>query len=169
MVISDGVLRSLSSRQLEVALQHENAHRASRDNFKRVLLLLAPEPLPFVHWFSFLEKAWAKVAEWAADDAAARGDSLRALSLASALLRVARMGASPRLSLLHTSLVADNQDLATRIDRLSRTQPTRQKTLSWTPIPVTAALLAAGSFATLLLLWPGSLSSVHRLLEQFLR
>ncbi len=168
LVISDGVLRSLSSRELEVALQHENAHRASRDNLKRLFLLLAPDPLPFVHGFSFLEKAWAKFAEWAADDAATRGDSLRALSLASALLRVARLGASPRLSLLHTSLVADNQDLAARIDRLLRTQPTRQKTVSWMPIPATAALLATGSLATLPL-WPATLSSVHWLLEEFLR
>ena len=168
LVISDGVLRSLSSCQLEVALQHENAHRASRDNLKRVFLLLAPDPLPFVHGFSFLEKAWAKYAEWSADDAATRGDSLRALSLASALLRIARIGAPPLLSLLHTSLVADNQDLAARIDRLLRTQPTCQKTLSWTPISAMAALLATSSLATLVLR-PATLSSVHRLLEQFLR
>jgi len=168
LVISDGVLRSLSAQQLEVALQHENAHRVSCDNLKRLFLLLAPDPFPFVHGFSFLEKAWAKFAEWAADDAAAGGDSLRALSLAGALLCVARMGASPRLSLLHTSLVAGNQDLAARVDRLLRTEPTLQETLTWTPTPATAALLATGSLATLLL-WPATLSSVHRLMEQFLR
>ncbi len=157
LVISDGVLRSLSAQQLEVALQHENAHRVSCDNLKRLFLLLAPDPFPFVHGFSFLEKAWAKFAEWAA-----------ALSLAGALLCVARMGASPRLSLLHTSLVDGNQDLAARVDRLLRTEPTRQETLTWTPTPATAALLATGSLATLLL-WPATLSSVHWLLEQFLR
>lgn len=168
LVISEGVVRSLSAEQLEVAFEHENAHRISRDNLKRLFLLLAPNPLPFVHGFSFLEKAWAKFAEWAADDSATGGDSLRAISLASALLRIARMGPGPRLSVLHTSLVADNQDLAARIDRLLRAEPTRRETLSWTPIPAMAALLAIGSLVTLLL-WPATLSSVHWLLEEFLR
>src|SRR5437660_11130195 len=37
LVISSGVLRSLSSEELHLALQHENAHRTSRDNLKRLL------------------------------------------------------------------------------------------------------------------------------------
>jgi Zn-dependent protease with chaperone function len=169
LVISDGVLRSLSSRQLDVALRHENAHRVSRDNLKRLFLLLAPHPLPFVHGFSFLEKAWAKFAEWAADDAATRGDSLRALSLASALLCIARMGAGPRPSFLHTSLVAGDQNLAARIDRLLHAEPAGPEPVWWAPFPERAAALLVASSLTTLLFWPVTLSTVHRLLEQFLR
>jgi Zn-dependent protease with chaperone function len=170
LVVSDGVLRSLSSEELDVALHHENAHRASRDNLKRLLLLLAPGPIPFVRGFALLEQAWARFSEWAADDEATQGDSHRALSLAAALLRVARMGAGPRLSFLHTSLVADDRDLSTRIDRLLRLDHARPVSL-----PRTKALLSAAGvgislcLATILILWPATLASVHRLLEQFLR
>jgi Zn-dependent protease with chaperone function len=170
LVISDGVLRALSSEELEVALLHENAHRVSHDNLKRLLLLLAPGPFPFVCGFSFLEQAWSRFSEWAADDEATRGDSLRALSLAAALLRVARMGAGPRLSFLHTSLVAGDLDLSARIDRLLRLEVVRP-----VPFPRTRALLSAAGLgislclATILVLWPATLASVHRLLEQFIR
>ena len=169
LVISDGVLRSLSSPQLDVALQHENAHRASRDNLKRLALVLAPDPVPFLRGFAALEEAWAKLAEWAADDAACGGDSLRALSLASALLCVARMGTAPRLSSLHSSLVCGDRDLSARIDRLLRNEPVSPEPFSWVRFPAkAAAVVATGSLATLLL-WPTTLSSVHRLLEHFLR
>src|SRR5262249_15113073 len=82
LVISGGVLQALSNEQLEVALRHEHAHCVSRDNLKRLLLLLIPDTFPFAPGFSLLEQAWAKLSEWAADDEAVRGDLQRALSLA---------------------------------------------------------------------------------------
>jgi Zn-dependent protease with chaperone function len=169
LVISESVLRSLSRDQLEVALQHEKAHGTSRDNLKRLVFLLAPNPLPFFSGFSFLEQAWAKFTEWAADDEATCGDSLRAISLAGALVRVARMGTGPRLSLLHTSLLGSDHDLSARIERLLQTE-----TVHAAPLPrprmllATARVGAAVCLATLIL-WPATLPSVHRLLEQFLR
>ena len=168
LIVSKAVLRSLSADELELALQHENAHRASRDNLKRLFLLLAPTPIPVISRFSSIEQSWTKFSEWAADDEAARGDSHRALSLAAALLRVARMGTTPRLSFLHTSLCADDHDLSTRVERLLRIQP----------LPVgprtSARSLAVGSSlgitvcAGILLVWPATLSLVHGLLELFL-
>jgi len=169
LIVSQAVLRSLSVEELELALQHENAHRSSRDNFKRFFLLLSPAPIPFLRSFSSIERYWAKFSEWAADDEAVRGESHRALSLAAALLRVARMGAPPRLSFLHTSLCADDQDLSARIERLLRIQPLPAKPQS------SARTFAIGSsFAMvvcpgILLAWPATLSLVHRLLELFLR
>jgi Zn-dependent protease with chaperone function len=170
LVISDDVLCSLSPEELDVALHHENAHRVSRDNLKRLLLLLAPGPIPFVRGFALLEQAWARFSEWAADDEATQGDAHRALSMAGALLRVARMGAGRRLSFLHTSLVAGDHDLSARIDRLLRLDHARPVSF-----PLTKALLSAAGvgislcLATILIFWPATLASVHRLLEQFLR
>ena len=169
LIVSQAVLRSLSAEELELALQHENAHRTSRDNLKRFFLLLAPPPVPIFRSLSSIERCWAKFSEWAADDEAVRGDSHRGLSLAAALLRVARMGAPPRLSFLHTSLCAHDQDLSTRVERLLRIQP----------IPVkpqfsarTFALRSSFGMVVcvgILLAWPATLSLVHRLLELFLR
>jgi hypothetical protein len=168
LMISEGLLGVLSSEQLAVALRHEQAHRGSRDNLKRLLLLLAPDGVPFVTNFSSLDREWSKFSEWAADDEAVQGDARRALSLAEALLRVARMGAGPRLSFLHTSLVAADEELSARVARLLHLEPARFESLPWKRF-VTGALflLLSASVATLMLL-PATLSSVHRLLEFFL-
>jgi Zn-dependent protease with chaperone function len=169
LVVSQPVLRSLSAEELHLALQHENAHRISRDNLKRLFLLLAPAPLPFFRGFCSLERCWAKFSEWAADDEAVRGDAHRALSLAAALLRVARMGAAPRLSFLHTSLCAGNHELSARVDRLLCIQPLQARPLSRARSLAIDSGLGMAVCITLLLAWPATLSSVHRLLELFLR
>jgi len=170
LIISDALLRSLSLEELQVALLHENAHRDSRDNLKRLVLFLAPAPIPIFRVFSALEQSWAKLSEWAADDEAVRGDSQRALSLATALLRVARMmGTAPCLSFLHTSLCAGDHDLSARVDRLLALQSPPAKTLSRTRTVAIGSTLGTAACIVLFLTWPATLSSVHRLLELFLR
>jgi len=169
LIVSQSVLRSLTDEELELALQHENAHRVSRDNLKRLLLLLSPTPIPLLRTFSSVESYWAKFSEWAADDEAVRGDSHRALSLAAALLRVARMGAAPRLSFLHTSLCADDHDLSARIERLLRIQPLPAKSQSSARTLAIGSSFGMAACAGILLAWPATLSLVHRFLELFLR
>jgi beta-lactamase regulating signal transducer with metallopeptidase domain len=167
-VISDRVMCALSAEQLDAALRHERAHRMSRDNLKRLLLLLAPDIFPFSRAFAALESGWARFAEWAADDQATEGDSWRALSLAAALVCVARMGAAPRMSLL-TSLIAGNHDLSSRVDRLLRAEPSHQKGLSRMRTLVGGTALVMVGFVAVALLSPATLYSVHRLLEQLVR
>jgi len=168
LVVSRGMLRSLSSEELHLALQHENAHRISRDNLKRLFLLLAPPPIPFFRGFASLHHAWAKLSEWAADDEAVRGDSRRALSLAAALLRVAQVGAAPRLSFLHTSLCAGDQDLSARVERLLRVEPRPAKPRFRPRRLAIGSSLRIAACLAFLLAWPATLPSVHRLLELFL-
>jgi len=168
-VVSQAVLRLLSSEQLELAFDHENAHAASHDNLKRLLFLLAPDPLPFVRGFAALEQKWAKLCEWAADDEAVQGDPRRAVTLATALVRVARMGISPRLTFLQTSLVNGGQELSDRIDRLLRT-----KSLGARPsIRSRGSVIytGLGSIACLasVAACPAILSFVHSLMELLLR
>jgi hypothetical protein len=168
LIVSKALLCSLSLEELHLALQHENAHRISHDNVKRLFLLLSPSPIPFLRVHSSLERCWAKFSEWAADDEAVRGDPHRALSLATALLRVARMGAAPRLSFLHTSLCAGDQDLSARVDRLLHVQLLQAKPGGReSSLAVGSSLGMIVCIATLLA-GPATLSSVHRLLELFL-
>ncbi len=169
LVVSQRVVSALSADQMDAAFRHERAHQVSRDNFKRLLILLAPDVFPFVKGFSALERNWAKFTEWAADDHAAAGDSHRALSLASALVKVARMSSKPKLPVLAASLMADDRDLSERVDRLLHTQPPAQKTLR-SVLPYmggVTAFLAAG--VALVLVWPTSLSLVHNVLERLVR
>ena len=105
LVISREVLETLSEAELEAALRHERAHRTSRDNLKRLLLLLAPAPQ--LAGLEALERGWTQFTEWSADDRAVGGDSNRSLALAGALVRVARLGIPAEASPLMTSLVAD--------------------------------------------------------------
>ncbi len=168
LLISRGVLRVLSAEELEVALRHEHAHRTSRDNAKRLLLLLAPDFFPFVRPLRMLEHSWSKFAEWAADDQAAAGDSSRALSLAAALVQVARMGAAPHLPFLSTPLLVGDRDLSARVDRLLHPDAVTLPSISKTQSTLrTAGLLFAICLAAALLA-PSALSSVHELLELLL-
>ena len=169
LLISSSVLHALSTEELDAALSHEQAHRRSRDNAKRFLLLLAPDIFPFVRPLRSLEQNWSKFAEWAADDHAAAGNSRRALSLAAALVCVARLGNSPRLPYLSTSLLAGDRDLSARVDRLLSAIPTTRAHAKPSSVKLrTAGLLFAGAIAALLLA-PAALSSVHELLELLVR
>lgn len=167
LMVSIGVISALTAEQLHAALRHESAHRTSRDNLKRLLFLLVPDIFPFSRSFASLERSWSRLSEWAADDQAAGGDPRRALSLAGALVRVARMGAGPLPATLVTSLIEDDRDLSVRVERLLHARPSHQDPFGRLRRAVLggAALILTGTLATALL-WPSTLSSVHELLER---
>jgi Zn-dependent protease with chaperone function len=173
IIISRGVLQVLSGEQLDAAIRHELAHRNSADNFKRLLLLFAPEILPFSRAFSVLDHAWVKFSEFAADDCAVGDDVRRSLSLASALVRVARMGAGPRLSSLCTSLISSNSDCANsdlfvRVDRLLHAPHPPEEPQRPMPTLAGATVVAAGLLLAVLMFMPSALHSVHEILEHLI-
>ena len=168
-IVSRNVLESLSEEELDSALSHERAHCIYNDNMKRLILLLVPDIIPFVRSLRSLEEHWSRLTEWAADDHATQGSCVRAVSLASALVRIARLGAAPRLPVLSPSLLACDRDLSARVERLLREDnaeavpnPKVGKFLH-RPFHVLAACLCFG------LLSVAILSPVHQLLERFLR
>jgi len=168
LLISRSVLQNLSAEELDASLAHEHAHRASRDNLKRLLIQLAPDIFPFFHPLRTLERTWSRFAEWAADDQATAGDSGRAVSLAAALVQVARLGRGPRLPFLSTSLLASDRDFSARVDRLLETVPAIPAPAA-RPQPAlrTAGVLLVGCLAALLAT-PATLAVVHELLELLL-
>lgn len=172
LVISREVLENLSHRELEAALRHERAHRISRDNLKRLLLLLVPDVLPlhfrFLAGLKSLELGWAQFTEWAADDRAVGGNTSRSVALAGALVRVARMGVPREASPLMTSLVADGRDLEARVDRLLSAAPDGENLGQKRPVLLAAVLLAAGLFGAMLS-GPAALQAAHRVLEHLIR
>lgn len=156
VIVADAVVRALPGDELDAVIRHERAHAASLDNWKRVLITLAPETLPFLAArFTLLEDAWKKFSEYSADDRAAAGDPADCVALASALVRVARLGPAPAPSPLVTFLTEG--DLAARVDRLlAGPQPGSPD--RWTPVLLIAAIAT-------LLLSPAALMPVHELLE----
>jgi hypothetical protein len=165
VVVSRKVVSALDANQFSAALCHEWAHRAAGDNLKRLLLLLAPEPLPGISLFGAMDRAWARLAEWAADDRAAGGDPHRSISLAEALVRVAKLGGAPRGSSLLSSFVRSGEDISKRVERLLTpgVQPAGHR--------VSGRIAFAGLAASPLLvgaLVPGALSAVHQVLERLM-
>jgi len=168
VVVSTGVLRELSSQQLDAALGHERIHLAARDNLKRLLMLLSPDALPFCRCLAPLEGAWTRFAEWAADDQAVAGDSRRSLSLASALVCVARMGLPMRPPGLAICFVGDDTGLSARVDRLLRETSTQDRE----PPRASALLGVAAMIITILavaMLQPSAWCTVHRIMEHLAR
>lgn len=168
VIVSREVIRTLSPAEFDAALRHERAHADSRDNLKRLLMLLAPDALPFFPArFPAIERAARKFSEWAADDRAVNGDPERSVALASALVRVARMAAktvhaAPHPSPLVTSLI--DGDLTARVDRLLSASPQGEPD-RFTPM----ALVLGGIALASLLVRPGALISVYELLERLMK
>jgi len=167
VAISRSVIRALSTSQLAVTLRHEAAHRTSRDNLKRLLLLLAPGLLPGFRGFDAIERGWARFAEWAADDEAAAGSNHLSLSLAAALVRIARMGGTLHSLPLTTSFLGDSREISARVDRLLKPAPAgaaappRGKTMMAVAIVLTSA-------CAVVMLRPATLESAHRILERLI-
>ena len=172
LFVSRAVLENLSAEQLEVALGHERAHRISRDNLRRLLLLLTPDLLPgalrFLGGLRAIELGWARFAEWAADDLAVAGDPRRRASLAAALVRVARLGCAAQSTLLVTSLVSDGRDLEARVERLLETSPAGRDSRSHGAIFGVVTILCA-VFAALVAIHAATLQAAHQLFEYLLR
>lgn len=169
IVISSQVVNSFPSRQLEAALRHERAHGVARDNLKRLFVLLSPGILPFWNGFTAIERARSRFTEWAADDRAVAGNVRRSLSLAAALVRVARMGTVPQASVLCSSLLADGEDLSARVNRLLRPALPIEKPQRRTPVMVALAATLVVSGMIAVILDPATLASVHQTLELLVR
>jgi hypothetical protein len=122
LIVSRRLFDTLSTEQFDAALAHECAHRQSHDNFKRLLLMLTPNALPFVNLLGKIERRWEQYAELAADDYATHGQVSRSMALAEALIQVARLGNRPEnidgSLLLASSLSSPNLELAMRVERL---------------------------------------------------
>jgi hypothetical protein len=166
LVVSQQVMEALSDEQRAVAIRHEAAHRSSRDNLKKLLLLLTPDVLPFCRGLAQIERAWTRFTEWAADDAAVDGSQERALCLATALVRVAKLGVRPTPAYVLSSLVDGEEDLEVRVDRLLREPEYAERPLQPLAAFAKNAAIILGCVAGTVMLWPESLNGVHRLLER---
>ncbi len=83
---------ALTPSELDLAVSHEIAHRRSKDNLKRFLMFCSPDLFGWTAVARQLEDRWQAEAECEADAHAVRGDGQRAVVLAAALVKVARLG-----------------------------------------------------------------------------
>jgi hypothetical protein len=144
ILVGLAVRETLTRDELDAAVAHEVAHGASRDNWKRLAVYCAPDFFGHTVTARRLEVAWSAAAECQADARAVAGDRGRAVDLASALVKVARLGAhasprSPAWSMLH-----DEPLLAARVHRLLCVQlPAWSDTRRW-PAAMSGLGIVAG-------------------------
>ena len=91
LFVASSVLDALTNEELAAAIAHERGHLTARDNLKRLVLRACRDSLMLVPVGRPLDRAWTQAAEGAADEHAARENPDRALNLASALVKIAKM------------------------------------------------------------------------------
>jgi hypothetical protein len=114
-----GVLRA---DEISAAVAHELGHISARDNLKRTLMHVCRDVLPLAPGARLLEREWSAETESAADEFAAReGGARGAISLASTIVKIARL--MPETGVRATSaavamLVDGEAGVTERVDRL---------------------------------------------------
>lgn len=113
LFVAERVLAVCSVDEVRAMIAHECAHVAARDNLKRLMMRACPDLLSR---HAGVAREWVAAAEEAADAAAAGSHRGRALDLAQALIRVARLApvATPALA----SSFYPGGDIERRIRRL---------------------------------------------------
>jgi hypothetical protein len=159
--------QALTDAELDVALAHERAHRRAWDNLKRFAVFCAPDLLDLSRGGRQLEQAWNAAAECRADALAVEGDATRAVNLASALVKVARLAdRSPaQTGSIAWSTFHQKGLLETRVRRLvdgaSAPRPPR--------LPI-VSLVTGSALLTLAALWMASVPhDIYRLTEALIR
>ena len=173
LIVSRSVLRALSVEQFAAAVRHERAHQASRDNLKRLCMLLVPGILPLSGSSRMIERSWHTFAEWAADDDAVDGSARHsrdlACDLAAALVRVARIGGNATPMPLATSLLGDSNALEARVDRLLHRRSPDPPMAALRPGLTTSAIALTAVALVLVVLRPEALNAAHQALEHLIR
>jgi hypothetical protein len=161
VLVSREVKGLLNGDQMDAALRHERAHRDSGDNYKRLLLEVAPID-GSGRWS---RRAWSRFTEWAADDRATERDSARSVALASALVSVARLTSPPECVALDHALllVSDGLDLRIRVERLL--EPEEKTAQSFPTLTVLAMSLTLAAGIVTIAQQPFAAALVHQLLE----
>jgi beta-lactamase regulating signal transducer with metallopeptidase domain len=150
ILVGSRALAALTPAELDVAISHEIAHQRSLDNFKRFLIRCAPDVFGWMPAARRLEARWEAETECQADARAVRGDDSRAVILASALVKVARLARpgslepSPAWSAYHVPTL-----LETRVRRLVAGHATAPRPLAvlWCALAATAIALPVGAWA----------------------
>jgi hypothetical protein len=92
LILGEAAADALTPAELGAALRHELAHVTGRDNLFRLSLAGWPGALSLMPLGRRLEREWSRATEAAADRRAVGDSSGAAVDLASALIKVARLG-----------------------------------------------------------------------------
>lgn len=171
LFVADHLVQLLDREEIAAAVAHERAHLAAKDNFKRALLRACRDVLFIAPFGRDLDRAWAEASEAAADERAAT-ESGFTLSLASALVKIARLvpnGIKPTLPAGALLIGDGSSGIANRVERLTlmaginppapKERSFTSAALSW--MRIIAVLIGAVLMATN----PSLLLVTHKMIE----
>ncbi|OFW04648.1 MAG: hypothetical protein A3H96_09685 [Acidobacteria bacterium RIFCSPLOWO2_02_FULL_67_36] len=167
ILVGSAARRQLTPAELDVALAHERAHKRAFDNIKRVLMFSAPDVFGLTRAGRQIEARWRESAELVADARAVHGDRARAVHLASALVKVARLepaASHPRVGSPVWSTLHEGALLELRVRRLLEGAPVEPREGRWSP--AVAAAIALGGAA---ICGPIGAYGVHQATELLVR
>lgn len=138
LFIDRRIVTMCSDDEIQAIVAHELAHDRAGDNLKRLLLTATRGCRDAI------VEQWRDAAERDADRTAAGGDPRRAVSLASALVKVARQTGAARLDALAISTMHDGGTIEGRVRALLSDAPARRPGgATWRLSVVAATALAA--------------------------
>ncbi|HEX8709894.1 MAG TPA: M48 family metalloprotease [Pyrinomonadaceae bacterium] len=156
LFVASQVLDSLSPREAAVALAHERGHLLARDTLKRAVMNFCRHLLLSTGIGQRLDREWAKEAERAADEYAARAGAACALDLAAALIKIARLMPEESSSVMPAGaflLEGADEGVAGRVRRLTEMASARTVNAGLESLlSKTLALAAVLSFVLMLAL-----------------
>jgi len=158
LVIARIVLDACPPDEIRAILAHEMRHAARRDNLRRAVLTWLPDVLSLLPAGRRLIATWHDAAEAVADDASTDLGPAGRVSLASALLRVARIAPGVTMTALPASALYRGEDLGARVRRLLNPPAPAERAglVGWRRAAMTGGLILSGGLA---------LHAVHELVE----
>ena len=163
LLLADRLVLALSEDELEAVVAHELSHLEARDNWKRLLLRAAPDPLAFCAEGARLRRAFEEAAETAADASAA--GRVGPLCLAQALLKVAALVPPGRKLEMSEATLHREGSLATRVRALLEAHDRGGPADARGPSPVRGAGLLAAALLVMLAVGSSALPAVYLALE----
>jgi Zn-dependent protease with chaperone function len=125
LLVARTVLENCDGDELAAVLAHEAGHNERRDPWVRLLVRACPDLLSVTPWADRMERAWAEAAEQDADERAARTGPTRAMDLASALVKVARLAGAGRPPAIPLAALYRGEGVAARVARLLERNPSQ--------------------------------------------
>ncbi len=166
LVVARSVLSSCDRDELAAVLAHEAGHNDRRDPWIRLAVRACPDFLSLTPLADRMEQLWSEAAEQDADERAARTGPTRAMDLASALVKVARLAGAGKPPAAVVSDLYRGDGVAARVRRLLELEQPRNRSAEvWSARPFAGIVLLA-----LLVFFPASAAiglhhGVHGVLE----
>jgi Zn-dependent protease with chaperone function len=120
IVAARRVVAACDAEELALVLAHECAHVAARDNLKLLALVASPDLLAWLPAGAALMRQWRAAAELEADARATDVEGRKRVTLAAALVKVARLASGANRPLPALTMPVAGDDVAGRVRQLLR-------------------------------------------------